>query len=439
MTPSYSLEDMPYAGYSYAYPHKTAYRPLNPKPLLSDVWRGEDLRSLFLYVHVPFCEMRCGFCNLFTQVRGGEELTLAWLRTLEREAELVREALGPDARFVRFALGGGTPTQLPLELLARVLNLAEGMGTKLSTIPGSAETSPETAHPEKLSLLRSHGIGRISIGVQSFHAEELRALGRPQRTSDVETALRAIRDLRFPTLNVDLIYGIEGQTGPSLQSSIDRALEFRPEELYLYPLYIRPLTGLGKRGDQAQDEHRKRLYVAGRDHLLERGYEQVSMRMFRRAGVSQLPGPAYCCQRDGMVGLGPGARSYTRALHYSSDYAVGQTGVREIIAGYGTLDDDALKRAQVGFVLNEDEQMRRFVIQSLLSEEGLSADGFSTRFGVGPWSRFPQLADLVERAFATRDRDDLRLTPAGYAHSDAIGPWLYSEAVNAKMVEYEAR
>ena len=101
------LAGSPYVAYSYAYPHKTAYRPL-PQPIpLRDVWRDEAQDSLFLYLHVPFCEYRCGFCNLFTLSQPEESLTTRYLAAIEREANAVCEALD-EPQFARLAIGGGT-------------------------------------------------------------------------------------------------------------------------------------------------------------------------------------------------------------------------------------------------------------------------------------------------------------------------------------------
>src|SRR5690606_40791645 len=110
----------PYQSYVYAYPHKTAYRPLRPEPLLRDVWAGEDLDTLFLYLHVPFCEMRCGFCNLFTRTGATEDLTGAYLDALDRQATAVLDALGDGASFATSAFGGGTPTYLTASELERL-------------------------------------------------------------------------------------------------------------------------------------------------------------------------------------------------------------------------------------------------------------------------------------------------------------------------------
>ncbi|MFJ3080245.1 STM4012 family radical SAM protein [Streptomyces halstedii] len=443
----------PYRGYVYAYPHKTAYRPLagHPagRPLLSELWASEPKDALSLYLHIPFCEVRCGFCNLFTRIGAPDELTTRYLDALDRQATAVRDALG-DADPVRFAaaaFGGGTPTFLTAGELERLCDIAEKrMGADLRSVPLSVETSPSTATADRLAVLADRGTTRVSIGVQSFVDAEARAAVRPQHRSEVEAALGRIRDARVPVLNIDLIYGIDGQTEESWRFSLDAALAWRPEELYLYPLYVRPLTGLGRHRtdadapDKAWDEQRLRLYRAGRDHLLAHGYEQVSMRMFRLKNAPQAGPDDYACQTDGMIGLGCGARSYTSSLHYSFDYAVEMREIRGIIDDFTATGD--FSRAEVGRYVTGDEARRRHLLQSLLQAEGMDRAGYRERFGTDPHADFP--AEL-ER-FAARGWLDgsaapggLRLSPEGLAHSDALGPELFSPAVRAAMSAYEAK
>jgi len=429
-----------YQSYVYAYPHKTAYRPLVPPRPLGPLWAGERRDALFLYLHVPFCEQRCGFCNLFTRPVPPGELVEAYLATLARQAGVVRRALDEGGAFTiaRAAIGGGTPTLLDAPQLARVIALTRAMGAG-SGVPMSAETSPETALPDRLAVLIGGGVDRISIGVQSFIDAECKAVNRPQRAADVHRALRAIRDAGPATLNVDLMYGLPGQTAATWQASLAAALAYRPEELYLYPLYVRPLTTLGrKRGDPDDLDHgRVALYEQGRDVLAAAGYRQVSLRMFRRGDAGTTAGPVYCCQDDGMIGLGCGARSYTRTLHYSTEWAVGARGVRDILARWVERDAAAFAVADYGFELDADEQRRRWLILSLLADDGLDLAAYRARFGDDPDRAFPQLAELAPRGLAVRAGDTLTLTPAGLARADALGPWLYSAAVQRRMADYE--
>jgi oxygen-independent coproporphyrinogen III oxidase len=435
---AYVLEQTPYQSYVYAYPHKTTYRVLDHPVPLSAAWAEERRDALFLYMHIPFCEMRCGFCNLFTTVNPKGEMESRYLYTLERQARRVRAALG-SASFARLAIGGGTPTYLKPGDLHRLFDIAEQIfGADPQAIPVSVETSPKTADNARLSALRERGVDRISIGVQSFFEEEAAAAGRPQTTAAVEAALERIRALGFPTLNIDLIYGIGGQTVESWLESLHAALRYQPEELYLYPLYVRPLTGLGRQG-RAWDDIRLACYRAGRDFLLDHGYQQVSMRMFRAPHAPALEGPIYCCQEDGMVGLGCGARSYTRHLHYSSEYAVGASGVRAILQDYIARDDTSFDSAHYGYMLTDEDIRRRYLIQSLLQANGLDRMAYHTRFASDALADLPQLDELVEHGLATLTNERLLLTESGMGRSDMIGPWLYTTQVQTLMEAYILR
>jgi len=425
-----------FASYVYAYPHKTAYRRIEPGLPLGPLWAGEQRDSLFLYLHVPFCEQRCGFCNLFTQPVPESERVAAYLDTLERQVNVVRRALDDGGAFsiARAAIGGGTPTLLDAAQLERVFGLLRQMGFTRQA-PMSVESSPETALPDRLAVIVGNGADRISIGVQSFIDAECKAVNRPQLAADVHMALRAIRDSGVPVLNLDLMYGLPGQTLATFEYSLRSALEYGPEEVYLYPLYVRPLTTLGRKNTEAVDRTRIELYDRGKQMLLEQGYRQISMRMFKRPDAQGTPGPVYSCQADGMIGLGVGARSYTRAVHYSSEWAVGARGVRDIIDRWIVKPDDDFGVADYGYVLDAREQRRRWLILSLLSDDGLDLNAYRARFASTPADDFPQLAELG--AYAVVEGDLLRLTQEGLARADQIGPWLFSETVRQRMATYE--
>lgn len=169
------LAPRPYESYVYAYPHKTAYRPLADRPALSALWAGERKDALSLYLHIPFCEVRCGFCNLFTRIGAPGELTTRYLDALDRQATAVADALHADpapgtdrdtgtnadagaVRFAAAAFGGGTPTFLTAGELERLCDIAEKrMGADLRAVPLSVETSPSTATADRLSVLADRG------------------------------------------------------------------------------------------------------------------------------------------------------------------------------------------------------------------------------------------------------------------------------------------
>lgn len=427
-----------YKGYAYSYPHKHAYRPLPQPAVLKETWQHENKSALFLYIHIPFCEMRCGFCNLFTIANPVEDMTTAYLRSLQEQASVMKEQLG-DVAFGQLAVGGGTPTYLETDELVTLFHIIENtLGANPKTVPFSFEMSPKTITAEKLQFLASKGVDRVSMGVQSFLETETKQLGRPQQTSGVYAALELLRRENFPVLNLDLIYGVPGQTTETWLYSIKEALRFAPEELYLYPLYVRPFTGMDKMQAEASQQ-RQRFYRAGRDYLLEHGYEQISMRMFRKLNTPTR-NTIYRCQEDGMLGLGAGARSYTKALHYSSEYAVERKSVREIIADYMKKTPADFETADYGFYLDDAEQRRRYLIKSLLHGSGLDALRYRELFNAELLPDFPQLQHLLEEELLRADSaTHYTITQTGMEYADAIGPWLYSDAVNERIAGFELR
>jgi oxygen-independent coproporphyrinogen-3 oxidase len=178
-------------------------------------------------------------------------------------------------------------------------------------------------------------------------------------------------------------------------------------------------------------QHRADLYLAARELLCERGFEQASLRCFRLLQGGSPSG--YGCQRDGMIGLGCGARSYTQRLHYSTRFAVNQAGIRSILAAWIAQNDLDLALATHGIWLTEDEQRRRFIILSLLQAEGLAIAEFQQRFPGSTVDDVPEVAGLIDRGWALPVGDRYVLTPRGLQHSDTVGPLLYSQPVRDRL------
>ena len=421
----------PYSGYLYAYPHKTAYRSFEPELNFETVWRDENLDSLFLYFHIPFCEMRCGFCNLFTITGVKEDAVTSYLKALRRETETVKSLL-PNAQFSELAIGGGTPTFLSPAELDELLSLTEMLIT--SDKPLSIESSPSRTTVERLQVLESRSVSRISLGVESFLPDDLRAMGRPAQADDAVTALDNIRTHTHADLNIDLIYGAKGQSIDAFSSDIKRALDWSPEEVFIYPLYVGPLTGLSKRGNiqESWDTHRIAQYRAGRELLLNAGYHQSSMRRFVK--TKSVVSSHYSCQEDGMIGIGAGARSYTREVHYSSDYAVKRKAVKGIINDYAARKD--LTKIRHGIRLSADEQRRRYVIKSILNSDGLDLGAYEARFNSSALAELPDLNVLLDAQYLTRTETHLLPTALGLERADAMGSFLISGPIKETMKAY---
>ncbi len=435
-----TIFENPYEGYAYSYPHKHAYRPFEEAVSLAELWQNEPKDALFLYLHIPFCEMRCGFCNLFTVANPKGNLEELYLKSLKIQAETVRNALR-EGQFARIAVGGGTPTFLEMPALGHLFDIIQStLQADTAAVPFSFEMSPKTITPEKLRFLHQNGVDRVSIGIQSFVEKEQKSLGRPQKNKEVFEALDRIRTVDFGALNVDLIYGTYGQTAASWLFSLQEAMTYTPEEIFIYPLYTRPLTGIEKMSKNETD-NRFELYLLAKEFLQSQGYEQISMRMFRLKSVAKVAEtPFYCCQEDGMVGLGAGARSYTKYVHYSSEYAVGSKNVKGIIQDFVDKSPSDYAVADYGIRLTDDELKRRYVIKSILQTTGLYTPQYRAFFNAEVLEEHPQLVELLKSGLCfVENNTHIKLTSQGIDYSDAIGPWLYSEHIVSKINEFELK
>ena len=186
-----------------------------------------------LYVHLPFCAHRCGYCDFVTAVgRMGEHAAYADALLAELERERWRLARDPETVFV----GGGTPTFTAPAALRRVLAALPDVREL------TVEANPETVTPSLATLLREHGVNRVSVGAQSFRPTLLKVLERVAGPDDVRRAVHTLRDAGFDNISLDLIYGIPGQGAADLEADLADALALEPEHLSCYELEAKPGT-----------------------------------------------------------------------------------------------------------------------------------------------------------------------------------------------------
>ncbi len=420
-----------YHQYTYNYPHKHTYRQLYRPIKLETAWAKEDLKNLFAYLHLPFCEMRCGFCNLFT-ISNPKNGVSNYLSALKREAQTYKSLLS-NYSFEAYAIGGGTPTFLSINELAIMLSIFKNdLGVPINSRYGSIEASPKSLTLDKIQLIEQYGITRVSMGIQSWLKEETKLLGRPQSNIEVTKTVEQLIDSSIPELNLDLIYGIHGQTPDSWLYSLEKTVEYLPTEIFLYPLYQRPLTGLSKMQKNSTD-NRLALYRIGRDFLLSKGYKQNSMRSFRRDDVSSILNQ-HQLTKDGTIGLGAGARSYTKELHYSSDYAVSRKATKTIIHNYSMNKD--FSKIQYGIYLNKNEQQRRYLIKGLMDGGKINVKDFEKTFGYAVFD-IPIIQEWLEKKWLMVQEDNLGLTILGMELEDYLGPLLFSTNVKTLMSTFE--
>lgn len=265
-----------------------------------------------IYVHIPFCARKCGYCDFYSVV-GGEEAHEEYLGLLEREADLLAREFPAAARTPSDTvyLGGGTPTVMGAERLVRLLAFVRARFPLAEGAEVSVEANPGTVSAEALARLRDGGFTRLSLGVQSFRQATLSALGRSHTIDDVRSAYRGAREARFASVGIDLIFGNPGQTTDDWRADLERAVTFLPDHVSAYALSPEPGTPVHAaiaRGESSlpEDDEVARMYEAARETLGAAGYRHYEISNFCRPGRECRHNMKYW-RREGYAGLGPSA------------------------------------------------------------------------------------------------------------------------------------
>jgi oxygen-independent coproporphyrinogen-3 oxidase len=341
-----------------------------------------------LYVHLPFCAHRCGYCDFVTAVgRRGEHG--AYVDALIRELELAGGVLADDVETV--FLGGGTPTftdQAELERLLDALPAADEI---------TVEANPETVTPGLAALLRGRGVTRISLGAQSFQPHLLEVLERHATPAGVRHAVSLLREAGFDNVSLDLLYGIPGQSEDDLERDLAEALAHGPEHLSCYELEAKP----GTRFTHAHGEELERQAEAMEDYfervvdmLTSSGYRWYETANFCReaalAGGRDLRAHhnlGYWRGRD-YLGIGVGAvstvsgerrRNLPSLARYVASLGAGEPPPREI----EVLDELTLARERLLLGLRLDEPVVAADVDDALDTDALErlvAGGLVERF-----------------------------------------------------------
>ncbi|MCI8489112.1 MAG: coproporphyrinogen III oxidase family protein [Lachnospiraceae bacterium] len=426
-----------YIQYMYSYPHKTAYRPLQNVDL-RDYSGSLGGKGHSLYLHIPFCESKCGYCNLFSVTGCNKRQTDSYLDAVLRQIRQYREILPEDCGFGDFTIGGGTPLLLEEEQLIRVFEAVRGSMPLSEDTKIIIETAPNQTSQKKARLLRQLGVTRVSMGIQSFCDTELVWLKRNHNSSHADTAAGVLTDMGFDCVNFDFIYGLPGQTEETLLASLKRAVSFSPDELFCYPLYIKHGVTLEREHQDARlkSDHTYRLYQCGTAFLKENGYKQVSMRRFLKKNTEALQAEFSECGFTGALSLGCGGRSYLGRLHTCTPYQTTRQ------AAFGELENyqktaDFLSAAH-GILLSDAELKRRYVIKHLLILPGISKQAYRTAFASEVTEDFPVITTWIGQGWLKENTEFIGLTEEGLGLSDFIGPQLISEDIRRKMLEWES-
>lgn len=379
---------------------------------------------LSLYVHLPFCRERCSFCGCMVIITSKREVAARYLEYLTREIEMLSAALGGRRRVVQYHWGGGTPTYLSLEQIAA---LQATVTRHFDVDPGAEvaiEVDPRVTTMEQLALLREVGFNRLSMGVQDFTPEVQIAVNRVQPEATTRALYDEARRLGFESINVDLIYGLPLQTPASFGRAVDSVVAMRPDRVATYSYAHVPWIRGNQKGIDVSTlptaEQKLELFGEAMRRFLAAGYRQIGMDHFA------LP-------HDELARASDARRLHRNFMGYTTRPAPDMLGVGVSAIGdvAGAFVQNAKKLStyyaeleagrfpvERGYLLDEDDRIRRVVITELMCNFRLDRPAIEQRFGISVPDYFaPELAELAAGPAADglveAHEGGIEVTPAG--------------------------
>jgi oxygen-independent coproporphyrinogen-3 oxidase len=378
---------------------------------------------LSLYVHIPFCERRCAFCGCNSIPTEKKEVANKYLDHLDTELRMLSDILGATRPLKQIHWGGGTPTYLSTEQLSRLFTAIADRFEIPEEAEIALEIDPRVTTAEQVARLRELGFNRISMGVQDLDEQVQCAIGRNQTEEQTRTLVRLCREAGFEGLNMDLVYGLPGQTFASWSKTIPRIIDMHPDRLAVYSCAYLPDRMHNQRKLDAAimptGPEKYALFAAARRLLTEAGYRAIGMDHFA------LP-------HDELTRAMDGRRLHRNFMGYtvvpSSDMvACGISGIGEVGGGYAQNEkklsryynavDEGRFAVARGCRLSRDDEIRRWVIREIMCNFYLDLGEFGRRYGVDFDDYFADelhaLEEFRSEGFVDRDDNGLTVLPLG--------------------------
>jgi len=372
---------------------------------MNEIYQSSKSAGLGVYIHIPFCASKCPYCD-FTSAPAGEAERSAYLFALKAEI-LASPYRGSRGRTLY--LGGGTPSELAPDQLADVVNAARDAFPLADGAEVSVECNPGTLTPEKLQAMRASGVNRVSLGVQSTFDGFLTTLGRIHTAREAREAFDLLRREDFDNINVDLIFGLPGQTLEDWEQDVVEVLSWAPEHVSLYGLMIEPQTEFGrlhKLGQlaPADDDLAAAMYEAALNWTAMAGLEQYEISNFAKSGRECRHNLIYW-RNEEYVGFGVSAASFVSGARWIN------TKDRKLYAAQaatGAIDHGSEERLEGHAALGEELMLR------LRLNEGVPLGFLSQRYNCNIEQLYgEEIASLVQSGLLSRAVGRLQLTPRG--------------------------
>lgn len=336
--------------------------------------------ALSLYIHYPFCLRKCRYCA-FNSVADAPCSADEYLTALLGELTLRRGMPEKGSSATTLYFGGGTPSLLEPDQVARVIDATARQYDLASDAEITLECNPGTVNGRKLAAFRAAGVNRLSLGVQSFDDEFLEMLGRAHTAEQARAAFHGAREAGFDNIGIDLIHSLPGQSLAQWQRTLSCACELNPEHFSVYGLSIEegtPFALLEENGSLhlPDEEESACMYEKSADILAAHGYEQYEIANFSRPGFRSRHNSGYW-QRRSYLGFGAGAHSFLRQPEAGSRFSNCENVVDYLqLISHGCLPTSESRN------LTRDEAMAEYLFLGLRLTEGVDLTRFHEEFAM---------------------------------------------------------
>jgi oxygen-independent coproporphyrinogen-3 oxidase len=370
-----------------------------------------------IYIHIPFCLSKCGYCDFYSLTE--LNLRAKFIQALNREIAIYGQQTEFRTDYDTIYLGGGTPSLLTLQEVEQILAQVRKYFTIHPHAEITLEANPGTLDREKLQDLRSLGINRISIGVQSFIEAELKFLGRIHTVQQAENILGQARAAGFAEISIDLIFAIPGQTLPDWKFSLNRALAFQPEHLSAYNLIIEAGTPfyLLSQNDSVQffkPDQEAEYFLQAENILQNSGYIHYEVSNYARSDQQLARHNFKYWQHTPYLAFGPSAHSFWPYRRWQN--------CRSLTDYLQALRHN---KAPVVFEekLTDSQIVNEYILLALRTYQGIDLHQFKFFFNCDFRDRYSRPVELLTgNNLAILDRDHFKLTPRGMLLCDEILP-----------------
>lgn len=374
-----------------------------------------------LYIHVPFCAHRCGYCD-FTLVAGKDHLADRYLDALTLEIDRglqtsnVRNSdakVKPKIDTVFF--GGGTPTQLSAKQLERLGAIVHERFQLTSTAEFSVEANPSRMTDDKIAVLTDAGVNRISLGVQSFDDATLTMLERDHRRADVFGCVERVRS-HIANISIDLIFAVPGQSLELWESTLQTAIDLSPTHLSTYGLTFEKGTAFWARREkgelpQTTEELERQMYEVAMEHLAAHDFHQYEISSFARPGFRCRHNQVYWSGKT-YFGFGPGAASLMNNERRQNHRSV-TTWLKRVLAGESAIGDVE--------ILDPESRARELLVLGLRTNDGVERAWFqeTSEFDLDQLAG-ESIKRLVTQGLIEETCTTIRLTHQGRFLADTV-------------------